>query len=52
MARPGPRTINRYSNEFKAAAVRLSQLPGTSARANTPSWLLLSGSLRWCRQLR
>lgn len=28
MARPGPRTINRYSSEFKAIAVRLSQLPG------------------------
>lgn len=28
MARPGPRTINRYSSEFKATAVRLSQLPG------------------------
>lgn len=30
MPRPGPRTIYRYSDEFKATAVRLSQLPGVS----------------------
>ena len=28
MPKPGPRTTNKYSDEFKAAAVRLSQLPG------------------------
>jgi transposase len=28
MARPGPKTTPRYSSEFKATAVRLSQLPG------------------------
>ncbi len=28
MPRPGPRTTYRYSHEFKATAVRLSQLPG------------------------
>lgn len=28
MPRPGPRTISRYSEQFKATAVRLSQLPG------------------------
>lgn len=27
MPKPGPRTINQYSGEFKAIAVRLSQLP-------------------------
>jgi transposase len=27
MARPGPRKIGRYSQEFKATAVRLSELP-------------------------
>ena len=32
MARPGPRTINRYSSEFKAGAVRLSQLPGVQVQ--------------------
>ena len=30
MPKPGPRTIYRYSPEFKATAVRLSQLPGVS----------------------
>ena len=30
MARPGPRTIYRYSREFKATAVRLSQIPGVA----------------------
>ncbi|SKA06494.1 transposase [Novilysobacter spongiicola] len=30
MAKPGPRTTYRYSDAFKATAVRLSQLPGVS----------------------
>ena len=30
MATPGPRTTYRYSDEFKATAVRLSQLAGVS----------------------
>ena len=32
MASPGPRTTYRYSKEFKATAVRLSQLPGVSVK--------------------
>ena len=28
MAEPGPRTVYKYSDEFKATAVRLSELPG------------------------
>jgi transposase len=28
MPKPGPRTTTRYSDEFKATAVRLSTLPG------------------------
>ena len=28
MARPGPRSVRRYSEEFKLTAVRLSQQPG------------------------
>ena len=28
MPRSGPRTVRRYSDEFKLAAVRLSQEPG------------------------
>ena len=30
MPRPGPRTTYRYSDHFKATAVRLSELPGVS----------------------
>jgi len=30
MPRPGPRTITRYTDHFKATAVRLSELPGVS----------------------
>ena len=29
-ARPGPRTTYRFSREFKATAVRLSQIPGVA----------------------
>lgn len=32
MAKPGPRTINHYSSEFKSAAVRLSLLPGVQVQ--------------------
>jgi transposase len=32
MPKPGPRTTYRYSDTFKATAVRLSQLPGVSVR--------------------
>jgi len=32
MASPGPRTTYRYSKEFKATAVRLSQLSGVSVK--------------------
>lgn len=28
MPKPGPRSTYRYSDEFKATAVKLSQLPG------------------------
>ena len=30
MPRPGPRTTYRYTDQFKATAVRLSELPGVS----------------------
>src|SRR5688500_43878 len=32
MARPGPRTVRKYSDEFKLTAVRLSQQPGIQVR--------------------
>ena len=31
MPKSGPRTISRYSDQFKATAVRLSQLPGVDS---------------------
>ena len=32
MPRQGPRTTAKYSERFKAAAVRLSELPGVDVR--------------------
>ena len=32
MPRPGPRTTHKYSDEFKATAVRLSELPGVEVQ--------------------
>jgi transposase len=32
MPRPGPRTTYRFSDEFKATAVRLSELPGVEVQ--------------------
>jgi transposase len=32
MPRPGPRTTARYSDRFKATAVRLSELPGVEVK--------------------
>jgi transposase len=32
MARPGPRSIRKYSDEFKLTAVRLSQQPGIQVK--------------------
>ena len=32
MPRPGPRTTYKFSDEFKATAVRLSELPGVAVQ--------------------
>ncbi len=32
MGRPGPLTTRKYSEHFKATAVRLSQLPGVAVQ--------------------
>ncbi|MBX3705684.1 MAG: transposase [Pseudomonadales bacterium] len=32
MPKPGPRTTHKYSDDFKATAVRLSQLPGVEVQ--------------------
>ena len=34
MPRPGPRTTNKYSDQFKATAVRLSELPALKCRTS------------------
>jgi transposase len=53
MPRPGPRTIYKYSEQFKATAVRLSQLPGVEvgdvARSLYIHPFMLS---RWRKQAR
>ena len=35
MARPGPRSVRKYSDEFNLTAVRLGQQPGIQARCRT-----------------
>ncbi len=53
MPRPGPRTTYRYSSEFKATAVRLSQLPGVSVRDVADSLYIHPFMLsRWRKQAR
>lgn len=53
MPRPGPRTTYRYSSEFKATAVRLSQLPGVSVQDVADSLYIHPFMLsRWRKQAR
>lgn len=53
MPKPGPRTINKYSDEFKATAVRLSQLPGVAVKDVAASLYIHPFMLsRWRRQAR
>ena len=53
MARPGPRTIYRYTAEFKATAVRLSQLPGVAVADVAESLYIHPFMLsRWRKQAR
>lgn len=50
MPKPGPRTTYKYSNEFKATAVRLSQLPGIAVQDVAESFYIRSYYLvgaRW-----
>ena len=53
MPRPGPRTTNKYSDRFKATAVRLSELPGIAVQDVAESLyihpFMLSG---WRKQAR
>ena len=53
MAKPGQRKIHRYSDEFKATAVRLSHLPGVAVRDVATSLDIHPFMLsRWRRELR
>ena len=53
MPRPGPRTIGQYSEDFKATAVRLSELEGVQVRDVADAFaihpLMLS---RWRKEVR
>jgi hypothetical protein len=46
MPRPGPRTTYKYSERFKATAVRLSQLRGVSVQDVVKGVHFFEGSLR------
>ena len=51
MPRPGPRTTARYSEQFKATAVRLSQLPGVAVQDVAESLYIHPFMLsRWRKQ--
>lgn len=53
MPKPGPRTTYRYSDRFKATAVRLSQLPGVAVQDVAESLYIHPFMLsRWRKQAR
>ncbi len=53
MPKPGPRTTYKYSDEFKATAVHLSQLPGVQIQEVAASLYIHSFMLsRWREQAR
>jgi len=53
MPRPGPRTTNKYSDRFKATAVRLSELRGVAVRDVAESLYIHAFMLsRWRKQAR
>jgi transposase len=53
MPKPGPRTTNRYSDQFKATAVRLSELPGVAVQDVAESLYIHPFMLsRWRKQVR
>jgi transposase len=53
MPRPGPRTIARYSEQFKATAVRMSRLPGVQVQDVAASLYIHPFMLsRWRKQAR
>ena len=53
MPRPGPRTTNKYSDHFKAAAVRLSEQPGVEVQDVAQSLYIHPFMLsRWRKEAR
>jgi len=53
MLKPGPRTTYKYSEEFKASAVRLSQLPDVAVQDVAASLYIHPFMLsRWRKQAR
>jgi transposase len=53
MPKPGPRTTNKYSDRFKASAVRLSNLPGVEVKDVAESLYIHPFMLsRWRKQAR
>ena len=53
MPTPGPRTTPRYSEQFKATAVRLSQMPGVAVQDVAQSLYIHPFMLsRWRKQAR
>lgn len=53
MPKPGPRTTAKYSDRFKATAVRLSELPGVEVQDVAESLYIHPFMLsRWRRQAR
>jgi transposase len=53
MPRPGPRTTAKYSERFKATAVRLSELPGVEVQDVAESLYIHPFMLsRWRKQAR
>ena len=53
MPRPGPRTTYKYSDQFKASAVRLSRLPGVEVQDVAQSLYIHPFMLsRWRKQAR
>lgn len=53
MPRPGPRTTYKYTDEFKATAVKLSNLPGVAVQDVAESLYIHPFMLsRWRKQVR
>ena len=53
MPKPGPRSTYRYSEKFKATAVRLSELPGVEVQSVAESLYIHPFMLsRWRKQAR